>query len=189
MRLVAANTHAHRIKDEMKEDVGLLLLMLLLLEEQKSKIMVMSECGICSNGTSSRRTILLLSFAFCVARSRESESTSAMEVSSLLNDSMMGSDTATRLFRFDLGVIERRGGCIAGQDLGRSAVCLNNCFLKFAKVGEGDRDSVALVLAAEAGEKMELADEEADEEALELRWWMDERDFLGRGILESSGLL
>lgn len=172
----------------MNEEVGLLLLMLLLLEEQKSKIIVMSECGICSNGTSNRRMILLLSFTFCVARSRERESTSAIEVSSLLNDSMMGSDAATRLFRFDLGVIERRGGCITGQDLGRSAVCLNNCFLKFAKVGEGDRDRVVLVLAAETGEKMELEEEEAEEEALEFRWWMDERDFLGRGILESSGL-
>lgn len=187
IKLVAANTHAHRINEDINEEVGLLLFMLLL-EEQKSNIIVMSECGICNNGTSKRRMILLLSFTFCVARSRERESTSAMEVSSLLNDSMIGSVAATRLFLFDLGVIERRGGCITGQDLGRSAVCLNNCFLKFAKVGEGDRDRVALVLAAETGEKMELDEEEAEEEALEFRWWIDERDFLGLGILESRGL-
>lgn len=95
---------------------------------QKSKIMVIKECGICNNGTRIRKVnresmrLLLLSssFDFGVAKSRESESTSAIEVSSRLKDSMIGSDT--RLLLFVRGVIERRGGAMIGQERGRNVV-------------------------------------------------------------------
>lgn len=118
--------------------------------------MVIKECGICSNGTRIRKVnresmrLVVSCIDFGVAKSRESESTKAIEVSSLLKDSTIGSDT--RLVLFVLGVIERLGGAMIGQDRGRSVLwCRKSCFLKFPNVGDGDRDKVALVLV-EMGE-------------------------------------
>lgn len=87
--------------DILKDGDDRILLVLVRLDTvgdvQKSKIMVMSECGICSKGMSSNSVIRVLSSgplflsssSVVVAKSRESESTKAIELSSRLKDSII----------------------------------------------------------------------------------------------------
>jgi hypothetical protein len=110
----------------------------------------------------------------CLAKSRESESTTAMEESSRLKDSI-SSGSWTMIFL--LGVWEPRrrsegGGVMTGQDLGRSAVCRN----RICCLGEGDLDWVVMteLLVLVVGEKQ--TEEFEPVEAVEVDEVIDEVD-------------